>query len=426
MSGTLQIKIRSVGAQTPLNYTTNFNQFSNQPYAVANVFHRDYYDIQPSRSISAFGNLVEYDIPRDHDYWPNCTTMLITCNQATSSSAFTDERWVEGAGYRMIENVKLAISSARLNSVVIPFEWQKIKDMIFNDDRLQNLKNENYLANRSAAYRQARFQTAGHVFKIDLETGYDHSRECLTMICTLSNPLRVSVQLAKAEELIQVTGGVTTVSNLTTIINNIVFRHWVIHITMEERDTELNRTDSKDGLFTLIDRFETFDVTIPANTTTQSIQLSALNNTYEGMALIFRAVPQITDNYIQDPVFWTGPSFVFGGNTYNFPDSFDFKIGSATMFPRMDTQYNVTEYRRHFFPFSAGGDWTPLLLWSEDPLVHNAVLGTLDFNTGSRTLNLYWEGSNVSSTTSILHLRIIVWGPDYVHKQAGTSNVVFG
>lgn len=429
MSGTLQIKIRSVGAQTPLNYTTGFNQFSNQAYAVANVAHRDYFDLQPLRTVTSFGNTVEYDMPRDHDYWPNCTTMILACNQATTNTAFTDERWVEGAGYRIVENVKLSLTSTRLNSVTIPFEWQKIRDMIFEDDRLQNLKGQNYLVNQSAGYRQQQLQNAAQTFKIDIETGYDHSRECLTMVSTLSNPIRVAVQLAKAEEVIQVTGGTPAISNLTTLINSITFRHWAIHITMQERNAELSRYDSKDGLFTLIDRFEVYDVTIPAATNNMAIQLSSLTNTYEGMILIFRGIDQITQNFNQDPLFWTGPSFTYTGTsgtiTNNMPDEFDFKIGSALMFPRMDVQYNVTEYRRHFFPYSTGGDYTPILLFTEDPIVHNAVLGTLDFNTGARTLDLYWNGSN-NSGNGTMHLRIIVWGPDYLHKQTGTANVVFG
>lgn len=437
MSGTRSLKIRSVGAQGPLTATADQNAFANEPHAVAGICHREYQLLDAVRVPTQFGQVVEYEIPKDHDYHASKTQMFLTTAPATFTVPQVDEQFVEGVGYRMIELIELKLTNTQLCSAQTPYERTKINDLSFTDDRLVRLKEDNYLINKTVAALKAAL-AAGKLFTIDLFWGQslgDTGR--YLMVSALANNVKLKVTLAALNNIVQSkTANGANISNQSTLISAISFCHEAIHVPETERQRELMRYDTSDGLFTLVEHLETFDELIPINTgVSYSVNLDQLTGTYEWLAIIFRANNQVNLPWHGDPVFWTGPQFTFDNNaggtdTFNFPDDIEFTIGANNpIFRRMSVNYNRTQYRHRIFPRSGGGDWTLYIHFSEfvyeDP-AYNAVNGCVDFSVASgKKLNLYWNSGQKSSTTGVLHCRILAKGPEYLQKASGTASLTY-
>lgn len=437
MSGNYQLKLRTVGAQAPLGYGTGLNMFANRAHAVTNVCHREYLPVEPLRQVTAFGQKVEYDFNKDHDYHYK-TQMILVTNAATFSVPQVNEQFVEGAGYRMIENIQLLYNSNRLNCSIIPWEWQKLQDMIYEDDRLQKLKEDNYLLNKTVAQLRAALAN-GYTFTIDLYWGTPYSRGLFFMTSSMSARPRMSIQLATQDQIIQDrTSNGANISNLGTLIRSIQFNHNCIHVLPSAREEEMARYNTIDGVFSLVDHFDVLDTYVPAGTTgTYPIQLNTLTGTYDQIWIICRARVQMDVPWHTDPTFWTGKQFTYddgtgaGTDTFNWPDRFDLQFGTNHFtFNTQTWEYNTRQYRRIWFPFSQGGDATMCILFTEDPLAKNALLGSLDFNvSGSKVLTFYWDNGTQSSPdvpTGIMHVRVIAHGPEYLQKNKGAAGLVFG
>lgn len=436
MSGNFLLKLRSVGAQAPLNYAVGINQFANRAHAVSNVCHREYLDIDPMRAVTSFGQCVEYEFNKDHDYHTRTQLILVTNPATFTGPGQVNEQFVEGAGYVMVENITIKYNSTRLNCSIIPFEYQKILDMIFEDDRLQNLKSDNYLLNKTVAQRKSAL-ALGWTFIIDLYWGTAYSRSLYLMTSAFSSRPRIQVQLANQNVVIQdKTSSGANISNLNTLIKFITFKHNGLHVLPSAREEELQRYNQDDGIFSLVDHFDVLDTLVPALTTGPfQIKLDTLTSTYEHVWIICRSNVQMSTPWHEDPAFWSGKQFTFDDgsgvttNTFNWPDRIDMQFGTNHfVFNTQTYQYNTTQYRRVWFPLSAGGDSTMVILFSEDPLARNAIMGSMDFNvSGSKTLTFHWDNGLFSSPdTGVMHVRVIAKGPEYLQKSNGAAQLVFG
>lgn len=414
-----------------LNATTGLNFFSNEAHGVINVFHRDLLRIPATKDSAKFGQVVTFEIDKTHDYWDYNQLELVT-SAATFTVPQTVEQYVDGAGYRMMDNVKITLTNNQLNSYTVPYLWNRLKDLLYYTDETRFKKRENYLADQTALFLRSKL-ASGHTFIVDIDAGWHmESKECLMMTSACSARVKIEIKLARPEEIIDLNGvAASNVTNITDLISSVTLLHPCLHINADEREVELNKRDEPDGIFTLIHKFEVQEQDIPIGRTGAYNLPITLTGTYTQMLLVFRPTAYLDTDYAQDPIYWTGPSMtVSGGNVCYMPDELSVSVtnGTTAIAPRMSTQYNRTELRKRLYPNAYGGDWTLLVPFSEDPFALNAILGTYDFNVfGSRTLNLYWNnGAVTSSGTAQWRLTIIAVGPDYRQHQKGTVGIVFG
>src|SRR5271170_7080999 len=142
--GNLVTHARTAGATSALNYTAGYNQFCNQAYTVSNIFHREYLYGPPQRDVTNFGQTVTLLIDKNHDFWDKQQLEFVT-NPAVFTVPQTVERYIDGFGYRLIDKVEVTITNTQLNSVTIPYEWARIKDVLLYDFRYVLAKRDNYL-----------------------------------------------------------------------------------------------------------------------------------------------------------------------------------------------------------------------------------------------------------------------------------------
>lgn len=426
------MKARNSAATIAMNATSDYNHFSNQAYGVINVHNREYLEQDPQRPVTAFNTVASFEIDKNHDY-TQLSSLKIVTGPATfnGGAAQTVQQFVDGVGYRMLEDVKVSLTNNRLNSVTMPYLWYRIKDLMYYRDETRFKKRENYLADQASAALIAALG-AGHTFLLDLDCGYLHeSNETMLMISALAARIKYEIRLASHENIVNV-GAAAAIATLP--ITECKLLQDCIHINPSEREAELERYDSDSGLFTLIHKFEVQEEALTSQLGGTITIPITLTGTYECLFIILRPY-SLNDgtSTIKDPMFWSGPTQTTTAGTINWPDSFDIvTTNGAQVFAKQSVLFNRTQYRKKFFDHAYGGDWTLVANFSDDPLAENAVMGMYDFNVhGSRTLRLFYPGATGTATASStgterVQVTILAKGYDYRQQQHGTASVVFG
>jgi hypothetical protein len=280
------MKARNSAATIAMNATSDYNHFSNQAYGVINVHNREYLEQDPQRPVTAFNTVASFEIDKNHDY-TQLSSLKIVTGPATfnGGAAQTVQQFVDGVGYRMLEDVKVSLTNNRLNSVTMPYLWYRIKDLMYYRDETRFKKRENYLADQASAALIAALG-AGHTFLLDLDCGYLHeSNETMLMISALAARIKYEIRLASHENIVNV-GAAAAIATLP--ITECKLLQDCIHINPSEREAELERYDSDSGLFTLIHKFEVQEEALTSQLGGTITIPITLTGTYECLFIILR------------------------------------------------------------------------------------------------------------------------------------------
>lgn len=487
---TTACKLKSVSALVPLTATKDINYFTNRPYAVINVHHRDKTFITPMRTGASPGGTVEFEVPKVVDYFGRIQLQTTFDPWTTPApvTAAADPCFVEGAGFRLIDNIQVNYTNKRLTSSTVPYWWAVLLNM-FNRDisyRAFNSENQgvsNNLASDTATGTQLtrnRWLLDGYTFLSEIESGYQHhSRENYVMISVLSSRLIFKITLAPTGALVQ--GFTGTPSNQPAAwINNQQLIMNTIHLNPHERKRELDRHE--EGIFNLIRVFTVQTDVIPAASTSYTLNLN-MTSAYEVVFFIFKPTHQLAQTALSsnDPVvamdavaaspkyyrtinpqpavagtigYYT-PSYVQNGaliassTSYAMPTEWEFRLQNNPIVNRERTWLNLTVDRQHHFPGCVVGPNAILCLHLGETFQHdnNAILGHVDFNTASqRQAIFYWTNGSQAAITNTgaapfptspapgaagtagdsLTCITIACGPDFIETIQGQAHAIFG
>ncbi len=437
----LVMRARNATSLAPVVYGAGMNFFQNEPYQVINVHTRDFTRVSPLQTVSSFGKKVIFERDKDHDYF-DIDEIEIVVSAATGA---TTQYYVDGAGYLLINKPIYKITNNQLNSVSVPVQWRRLKDLlgIGCTEEQYNRKKENYLVDQSQAYRNGALVN-GHRFRIKFELGLCTDRETMQFVVGFGTRPRFEFDLPDYTTIVNFnTLATTTITNQTTIINSITLIENNLHINPSEREAELARHDDPPGIFNLIKRFETQTDYIAAGSTYAEINLLS-TGTHEVAFFIFQPEATLSTDTTSaatnnDPLFWswgvpdstrTVYTLTHNALTYRRPEKFQIKSSSGNViFPEQYVSYNGEEYLERFFPHAqAGSTGNPAVLvalFTEDLAYPNSILGVYDFNAnGSRILRLDWPSGSTSSTTGRWAVTTVYAGPNWLQYHKGTAQQI--
>lgn len=476
MSGQIAIKTGHVGTLNALVHTSDVNYFTNQPYAIKNLTHRERQIVPPTRFGQQHGDTVEFDVPKTVDYlgrWQLETVHGAWANPAPNTSPL-DPCFIDGAGYRLIENVTVHFTNKRLNSANVPYWWNILLHGFCRDISYKTFTGSNHGSNRTlntsvgGVIQSVRNQwlTTGYTFLSEIETGFQHhSRENYVLISCLSSRLNIKIKLAPVNAIV---AGFTGAPNnkpaswipsngINLILNS-------VHINPHERKRELHKHDR--GVFNLIRVFDT-QLDVFSNTSaTLGLQSATIDLKFTGnhecLFFIFKPTFQLREDAREgnDPaVFMPGdnadpaysvslpaataylpanyyvPTYKYNAANplvsatgYAIPNEWEFLFQNTPFHPRERTWHNLTTDRQHHFPGMVMAPNGVLALTHSETFQHdnNAILGLLDYNTASkRQVKFYWTNGSYSTraiTTTVPPLAEIIPGSGTVVN--GAPNVV--
>lgn len=447
MAGQIAIKTGNVGTFNALIHTSDVNYFTNQPYAIKNLTHRERQIVPPTRFGQQHGDTVEFDVPKTVDYlgrWQLETIHSAWAAPAPRANA-GDPCFIDGAGYRLIENVTVNFTNKRLNSANVPYWWNILLHGFCRDTSYRTFIGANHGIERTgtAAVAQsvrAGWLTDGYTFLSELETGFQHhSRENYVLISCLSSRLNIKVKLAPANAILAgFTGTPNNKPSSWIPSNGINLILNAVHINPHERKRELHKHDR--GVFNLIRVFDTQLDVFPVNNLlgvqSATVDLKFTGN-HECLFFIFKPTFQLLDDAREgndptvfmpsnnaDPAYSvTLPATVAGSyapanyyvprytysvatgtktsaTAYAMPNEWEFLFQNTPFHPRERTWHNLTTDRQHHFPGMIMAPNAVLALTHSETFQHdsNAILGLLDYNTASkRQVKFYWTNGSYSS-----------------------------
>ena len=452
MAGQIAIKTGNVGTFNALIHTSDVNYFTNQPYAIKNLTHRERQTVPPTRFGQQHGDTVEFDVPKTVDYLGRWQLETVHGPWAgpTPAANPVDPCFVEGAGYRLIENVTVNFTNKRLNSANVPYWWNILLHAFCRDTSYRQYIGDNYIMSPSstAIGRDVRnFNLVnGYTFLSELETGFQHhSRENYILISCLSSRLNVKVKLAPVSAIVAGFSAAPTNKPASWIPSNginLILNS--VHINPHERKRELHKHDR--GVFNLIRVFDTQLDVFPVNgllgVTSATIDLKFTGN-HECLFFIFKPTFQLREDagLGNDPTVFmpannakpessvalrtpTGagvyattnyyvPTYSYNAGTYvsctayAMPNEWEFLFQNTPFHPRERVWHNLTTDRQHHFPGMVVAPNGVLALTHSETFQHdnNAILGLLDYNTASkRQVKFYWTNGSYSSRDVTLNL----------------------
>lgn len=443
MAGQIAIKTGNVGTFNALIHTSDVNYFTNQPYAIKNLTHRERQIVPPTRFGQQHGDTVEFDVPKTVDYlgrW-QLETVHSAWAAPTPNANVADPCFIEGAGYRLIENVTVNFTNKRLNSANVPYWWNILLHGFCRDTSYRTFIGENHGGNGVISANQtARNQWLrnGYTFLSELETGFQHhSRENYILISCLSSRLNIKVKLAPANAILAGFTGTPNNKPASWIPSNgINLILNAVHINPHERKRELHKHDR--GVFNLIRVFDTQLDVFPVNNLlgvqSATVDLKFTGN-HECLFFIFKPTFQLLDNALRGndpavfmpannanpnysvsspanvlpnyaPANYYVPTQSYSGSlwhsatAYAMPNEWEFLFQNTPFHPRERVWHNLTTDRQHHFPGSILAPNAVLTLTHSETFQHdsNAILGLLDYNTASkRQVKFYWTNGSYSS-----------------------------
>lgn len=447
MSAQSSLVLRAKNATTlaPVVYTSGSNFFSSEPYQVINIHTRDFTRVSPLQPITAWGKHVIFERDKDHDYFD---IDEVEVNVAAATGTITTQQYVDCAGYLVVNNPRYKLTNNQLNSVVVPVQWRRIKDLygIQCTEEQYNRKKQNYLADQSVAYLQAAFAN-GFRFRVKMELGLNADKECMQFVVGFGTRPRFEFDLPELSVIVNHKGSASAlVTNQTSIISSVYLIQNNLHINPSEREFELARMDEPPGIYNLIKRFETNVDYIAAASTTASITLQS-TGTWEAVFFIFQpeefldstTTDSATDPY--DPLYWSWGTpnstrtiytltSASTGYTYRRPETFSIQSSSGNViFPEQRVDHNGEEYLERFFPHAQAGPTGNIsvltALFTEDLTYPNAIMGVYDLNAnGSRILKLTWPSGSTSSTTGRWAVTSVYVGPNWIQYHKGTAQQI--
>lgn len=150
----LVMRARVIGTLTPVLATADSNFFEQQAYSVINVTTRDFTVITPLKAETQFGRRYCFERDKDHDYFDIDQIEVVTA-AATGLAAPQVEQYVDSAGYLLIQSPRYIFTNQQLNSVQVPWEWHRLKDILgmhITEEQYTNAVKLNYLADQSVAF----------------------------------------------------------------------------------------------------------------------------------------------------------------------------------------------------------------------------------------------------------------------------------
>lgn len=483
---TTACKLKSVSALVPLTATKDINYFTNKPYAVINVHHRDKQHITPTRTGLQPGDTVEFELPKTFDYYGRLQLQSSFLPYASPAPVVggnvADACFVDGAGRRLIENVTICFTNKRLTSSTVPYWWAVLLNKFCRDTSYRTYNRENHLENQTQTQRNQAL-TNGYTFTSEIESGYQHhSRENYVMISVLSSRLNIKIKLASKYALLQgFSGDPTGMPNPWIATNGLELIVNSLHLNPHERIGELDKHE--EGIFNLIRVFTVQQDVIPAGSTSYTLDLK-MTSAYEVIFFIFKPTHTLREpigaNRANDPVsvldatgahprYWStvNPTPAVAGSigysvpvyrlnnanvnsstAYSIPQEWEFRLQNNPIVNREKVWHNLTVDRSHHFPGSVEAPNGIICLHLSETFQHdnNAILGHMDFNTASqRQAMFYWTNGSVSSLTNTnlapfptgtleasetvndtMTVITIACGPDFVETIQGQAHAVFG
>lgn len=468
---TTACKLKSVSALVPLTATKDINYFSNKPYAVINVHHRDKTHITPMRAGAQPGDTVEFELPKVFDYFGrmHLQTKFNAWAAPVPRLNANDPCFVEGAGYRLIDNVQINFTNKRITSSVVPYWWAILLNAFNRDISYRTFNAENQGTNSGSQANRRNWLLNGYTFLSEIESGFQHhSRENYIMISVLSSRLNIKINLAPTGALVQGFSGTPTNQPNPWIANNgLTLVVESLHLNPHERKRELDRHE--EGLFNLLRVFTTQTDVIPLGSTSYTLNLN-MTGAYEVAFFIFKPTIQLSNTSLATndpcllmpadsvspqalaldagaapgsgfrPAYFSNNATVSSQTDYYLPDEWEFKLQNNPIVNRERTWLNLTVDRQHHFPGCVTGPNGVVVLHMSETFQHdnNAILGHIDFNTASqRQAFFYWtlpghvsskdnataSGIDVNGTLSII---TIACGPDFAETIQGQMHAVFG
>lgn len=431
MSGQLNIKTQNNGTFASLAHTSDVNYFTNQPYAIKNVTHRERQIVPPTRFGQQHGDIVDFDVPKTVDYLGRWQLEAVHSPWAAPAPATqaNDPAFIDGAGYRLIDNVTVHFTNKRLNSANVPYWWNILLHTFCRDTSYRTYIGENHGSERSTSgpvlqVTRNAWLTGGYTFLSELETGFQHhSRENYVLISCLSSRINIKVKLAPANAILCGFSGPPTnkpaawipSNGLNLILNS-------IHINPHERKRELHKHDR--GVFNLIRVFDTQLDVFPNVSATQGVTSATIDLKFTGnhecLFFIFKPTNSLKEDATigNDPCAFMpannaeprysvastaanqyAPNYQHGtvqyqsATAYAIPNEWEFLFQNTPFWPRERVWHNLTTDRQHHFPGMVVAPNGVLALTHSETFQHdsNAILGVLDYNTASkRQVKFYW------------------------------------
>jgi hypothetical protein len=432
---------------------------------------------------------VEFDVPKTVDYLGRWQLETVHGPWAVPAPTADPAHpcFVDGAGYRLIENVTVNFTNKRLNSANVPYWWNILLHGFCRDTSYRTFIGENHGHGQGgASVIQSTRNTwllTGYTFLSELETGFQHhSRENYILISCLSSRLNIKVKLAPVSAIV---AGFTAAPNnkpaswipsngLNLILNS-------VHINPHERKRELHKHDR--GVFNLIRVFDTQVDVFNNSTPLLGVQSATIDLKFTGnhecLFFIFKPTYQLREDALtgNDPcVFMPAnnakPEFAVSlpagqanyykpaitapaqnsATAYAMPNEWEFLFQNTPFHPRERTWHNLTTDRQHHFPGMIMAPNAVLALTHSETFQHdnNAILGLLDYNTASkRQVKFYWTNGSYSTvaaspapaaaipgsgtigagpvvnTVDTLSCITIACGPDFVETIKSAMHAVF-
>jgi len=452
MAGQIAIKTGNVGTFNALIHTSDVNYFTNQPYAIKNLTHRERQIVPPTRFGQQHGDTVEFDVPKTVDYlgrWQLETVHGPWAAPAPSTDP-TFPCFIDGAGYRLIENVTVNFTNKRLNSANVPYWWNILLHGFCRDVSYKTFIGANHGGERTPSLSAAgsvnqsvrnTWLVNGYTFLSELETGFQHhSRENYILISCLSSRLNIKVKLAPVSAIVAGFTGVPSNKPASWIPSNglnLILN--AVHINPHERKRELHKHDR--GVFNLIRVFDTQLDVFPNTTSILGLQSATIDLKFTGnhecVFFIFKPTFQLREDAREgndpcvfmpadnaDPAFsqtlgtapatsyatsnyyvprysyGAGPTTYTSATAYAIPNEWEFLFQNTPFHPRERIWHNLTTDRQHHFPGMIMAPNGVLALTHSETFQHdsNAILGLLDYNTASkRQVKFYWTNGSYSA-----------------------------
>lgn len=424
----IQDKLNSMLVAMNHALSTAINIFDNVRHAVTNVYHLENYQVQKQNTnITALNRETQiFTINNFVDCFNHAVLEMAFAPVIPNSGIGTDtlSRWIDHAGYALIENMQLTYVNNEVTSKFPFARWaHSLHRLTRNNRQLANFYEDAMLSNTSDAARNAALMN-GHTFYIPVEFGQSrhHFQNCM-WISNLSHKLELSVTLAQASDVIDapLTGTTTpgsseNLSNLSTFLTKFDLHMSGITVDDVARKHVLNKTVSPKGILNKLTMAKQFYVDIPG--------AAPANGEFEwqinGVNIPTRFISFYIESYYDNVTAWHKRIMHCSGGPLPAPWAGKFgKVdnnGDAILFPTHITMStsgsNIVDKRnlsihRFFNHINEHSDreapdfYIDISNSVKDPSAENKTTGSYDYGVySSLTIKFTWSG-NVAETPAV-------------------------
>lgn len=450
----IQDKLNSMLVALNHALSTAINIFDNVRHAVTNVYHLENYQVQKQNTnITGLARETQIFTVTNFVDCFNCGVLEMAFAPVTTKVPDTLSRWIDHAGYGIIENMQLTYVNNEVTSKFPFARWaHSLHRLTRNNRQLANFYEDAMLSNTSDAARNAALMN-GHTFYIPVEFGQSrhHFQNCM-WISNLSHKLELCVTLAQASDVIDapltgdVAGSRENLTNLSTFLTKFDFHMSGITVDDVARKHTLNKTVSPKGILNKLTMAKQFYVDVPGS--------APANGEFEwqinGVNVPTRFISFYIESYYDNVTAWHkrimhcsgGPiggawaatgkfgKIDNGNNAIFFPTHVAMETSGSNIVEKRNL--NLHRFFNEIYEFSdreAPDFYIDVSNSVKDPNAENKTTGSYDYGVySSLTIKFTWSGTVGESaldtpiTGNACRIYAVFHTDNYVHSIKGDAS----